>query len=123
MLDELLDALDSVGLDSLNTYEMVVLIASLARLRHSPTEEWLSGFFLNCEPRLRDSGTGNLTTILRGVSKLNMPPWSVKAARGFASWMASIEYSTLRRMNAFRGDELVRLISAMADLKHRPSDE
>lgn len=122
-MDQLLSALNIIGLDALNTYEVVVLIASLARLRHSPTEAWLSNFFFVCEPRLRDCGTGNLTTILRAVSKLNMASWDIKAAKGFETWMTSIETLTLRRMNAFRGDELVRLISAMADLRHKPSGE
>jgi hypothetical protein len=122
-LTQLLQALDAVGLESLNTYEMVVLIASLARLRHTPKEAWLSGFFLASEPRLRDCGTGNLTTILRAVSKLNMASWDIKSAKGFASWMSSIEELTKKRMNGFRGDELVRLISAMAVLMHKPSGE
>ena len=124
ILGQLLLALDAhEGLERLNTYELVVLMAALARLRHVPDPAWLSLFFALCEPRLRECGTGNLATLLRAVSKLNADTWEIKGAPGYAQWMATMEACTLRRMNAFRGDEMVRLISSMADLRHKPPPE
>jgi hypothetical protein len=123
MTQQLLEALDRHGLQSLNTYELVVLVAALARLRHSPKESWLSNFFRLSEPRLKDCGTGNLATLMRAVSKLNLASWDIKAAAGYSDWMGSVEALTLRRMSAFRGDEMVRMIAALADLRHRPQGE
>lgn len=122
-MDRLIRALDRHGLQVLNTYELVVLVAALARLRHTPSEAWLSRFFRLSEPRLRDCGTGNLATLMRAVSKLNMASWDIKQAAGFTDWMQSMETLTLRRMASFRGDEMVRLITALADLRHRPQGE
>ena len=86
-LQQLLDALDP-HLPSLNTYELVVLLAAAARLRAAPSPAWLSRFFAACTPRLRECGTGNLSMLARAVSGLALEPWVVKDVPGawFKAW-------------------------------------
>lgn len=122
LLQQLLDALDP-HLSTLSTYELVVLIAALARLRHAPSQTWLSRFFSLCEPKLKDCGTGNLAMLARAVSSLGLEPWVLKEAPGFRPWWDTFLSCSCKRMHAFRSDELIRVISSMADLQHKPHAE
>ncbi len=85
MLTQLIMHLDP-HLEKFNTYEFVVLIAALARLRYSPERLWLTRFFTLCEPHLKECGTGNLTALIRAVSSLDLDPWVIRGADSFQSW-------------------------------------
>jgi hypothetical protein len=122
MMEQLIGAIEP-SLPQLTTYEMIVLLAATARLRHAPSPAWLTRFFTLCEPRLRDCGTGNLTTLIRAVSKLGLEPWDLRAVPGFLQWLNGFLAASQKRMYAFRGDELVRMISALGELQHKPRAE
>ncbi|GAX72764.1 hypothetical protein CEUSTIGMA_g220.t1 [Chlamydomonas eustigma] len=124
LLNVLLKNLEALGgVKILGTYELIVLIAALARLRHTPTLPWLGTFFTVIEGKLKDCGTGNLTMLIRAVSKLEMDAWDIKAAPGYLSWMSKFEQRVLSRMGACTGEELVRILASCVELKHKPSPE
>lgn len=62
----MLDLLDPY-LDKLSTYELVVLLAALARMHYTPSTEWLTHFFDATMPRLPNCGPGHLTLLMRWV--------------------------------------------------------
>jgi hypothetical protein len=76
-LELLMDSLEP-HLASLDTYDLIVVVASMARLRHAPSLDWLARFLALSEPRLKDCGTGNLTMLIRAFSRLGMQPWDLK---------------------------------------------
>jgi hypothetical protein len=53
------------GLEQLSTFELVVLLAALARLQYSPSSEWLTHYFQVTLPRITNCGPGHLTLMLR----------------------------------------------------------
>lgn len=50
---------------TLGTYEHVVLVAALAKLRFAPPPEWLTLFFKTTIGHLSACGPGNLTVLIR----------------------------------------------------------
>lgn len=122
LYDRLLSGL-SGRLDELSSYQLVVLLSSMARLRHHPSEVWLDTFFTISEPHLKECGTGNLSTLIRALSKLPLDPWIVKSVPSFSSWLESFLTLSQKKMVAFRGDELVKVISSLSGLLYRPSKE
>jgi len=118
-LEQLLTRLDP-QLPHLGTYELVVLLAATARLQHAPSRARLALMFALCEPRLAECGGGNLTTLARSAARLYAVRPDLKSVPRFGHWLGSLLDACRRRMGAFRGDELVRLIGALASLSHRP---
>mmetsp|Transcript_4997 Transcript_4997/g.10788 ORF Transcript_4997/g.10788 Transcript_4997/m.10788 type:complete len:828 (-) Transcript_4997:399-2882(-) len=121
-LHDLLLMLDN-KLPDLTKYEYVVLLAALARLRHTPSQEWLSRFYTLSQSKLPSCNPSHLTVLLRALTQLEMQPWDVKATPGFSAWMHVFLNTSAQKMNNFRADELIRTISAMGDLCYRPPSE
>eukprot|EP00983_Pelagomonas_calceolata_P010805 349262-Pelagomonas_calceolata.AAC.1 len=52
-------------LEQLSTFELVVLLAALARMHYSPSTEWLTHYFGVTMTRIPNCGPGHLTLMLR----------------------------------------------------------
>ncbi|KAG1674387.1 hypothetical protein FOA52_012913 [Chlamydomonas sp. UWO 241] len=140
---ELHDVLEAHGISAMAPAELVLCCNQLARVseqsgssmkawtqaQHTPSRSWLALFFALMEPRLLapECGTGNLVTLIRAVSKLKVQlqvqERVLKSVPGFHQWLGSYLDACMRKMPAFRGDELVRLIASLADMAHQPSAE
>lgn len=59
----------------------------------------------------------------RGLSRLEIQPWDLKASPGFDAWIQEWCATVKARIWAYRGDELVRTLVALADLNYKPSME
>jgi len=53
------------NLEQLSTFELVVLLAALARMHYTPSTEWLTHYFSTTLPRIPNCGPGHLTLMLR----------------------------------------------------------
>jgi hypothetical protein len=54
----------------LSSYEQVVLLAALARVRFSPTKQWLERYFQLTQPNIPHFGPGYITILLRYIMVL-----------------------------------------------------
>ncbi len=52
-------------MDRLNSFELIVLLAALARVRFSPSQEWLERYFRLSMPHIPKFGPGYITISLR----------------------------------------------------------
>jgi len=54
-------------LELLSTFELVVLLAALARMHYTPSTQWLTHYFEVSAPRINNCGPGHLTLLLKWV--------------------------------------------------------
>ncbi|KAF5838331.1 hypothetical protein DUNSADRAFT_3002 [Dunaliella salina] len=114
-------ALLDPSLEQLSTFELVVLLAALARMNYSPSAEWLAHYFDVTMPRIPNCGPGHLTLMLRALSRLEAGLWELKEAPNFKHWMQRMLDNAHSRLRSFKGRELVHLLQALADIKWMPS--
>eukprot|EP00798_Chlamydomonas_sp_ICE-L_P002410 gene2410-8723_t len=111
------------NMHNLNTYESVVLLMSVAKLRYIPSVEWLGTYFEISLPILSSCGPGNLTVLIRALARLQLQPWDLKSAAYFKDWMQLYLVVSARKMKMFRGDQLVNMVCSLTDLQYTPDRE
>lgn len=121
-LKSLLDML-MPWMGQMQTYDHVVVIVAVAKLRLLPPPSWLSLWFRCSAPHLSGCGPGNLTSLIVALSRLDMQPHDLKELDGWDTWINAYLRQSEAKLVKFTPEELVRTLSALGDLVFRPPSE
>jgi len=119
---QLLQGLDPF-LSKLGPYEQVVLLASLAKVRYSPSQDWLQRYFDASIAICSQYGPGYITVVLRALTRMDLELWQLKEVPNFTQWMGALLAVAQAKVWAYRGDELVRTMVALGELRWRPPQD
>lgn len=115
MLDALLlHTQRQLGSSDITPRQLGLIVLSLSRLDHRPTEGWMQEFFAQSERHLGDCDPGNLTTLLQGLAHMQpqrLPP---------RPWLAAFWDSSKEKLPSFGRADTTTLMRSIGRLGVRP---